>query len=159
LPPDVYAHFCTTGELPASRPSTGRLTRADAYTPNPPAPAYTPGNQTVATPSPTPRTDSWTSRSSGTWMSRAEIPQVGSLVGPYRLEGELGKGGMGAVYRGRHGTTGAIAAVKVLLKKPGSQVEERFEREVQAFAKLRHPNVVAIHETGEAASYLWYAME
>src|SRR5205823_6082390 len=42
IPPDVYVLFCTTGELPPPRPTTGRLTRADTLTPSPPPASLVP---------------------------------------------------------------------------------------------------------------------
>lgn len=74
------------------------------------------------------------------------------LDSKYELVARLGEGGMGAVYRARRMLIGDEVAVKVLLKKFVADTEavERFRREARAAAMLRHPNVVTIHDFGEA---------
>ena len=80
-------------------------------------------------------------------------PLVGqALDGKYELLARLGEGGMGVVYRARRVHIGDEVAVKVLLRKfvADSGLVERFRREARAAAQLRHPNVVAIYDYGEA---------
>ena len=80
-------------------------------------------------------------------------PLVGHVLdSKYELLERLGEGGMGAVYRARRVLIGDEVAVKVLLKKfvADQQAIERFRREARAAAMLRHPNVVTIHDFGEA---------
>jgi serine/threonine-protein kinase len=74
------------------------------------------------------------------------------LDGKYELLARLGEGGMGAIYRARRIHIGDEVAVKVLLQKfvADSDLIERFRREARAAAMLRHPNVVMIHDYGEA---------
>lgn len=74
------------------------------------------------------------------------------LDGKYKLVARLGEGGMGAVYRASRVLIGDEVAVKVLLQKyvAESAAIERFRREARAAAMLRHPNVVAIYDFGEA---------
>jgi tetratricopeptide (TPR) repeat protein len=86
-------------------------------------------------------------------------PRPGALVGPYRLESILGRGASGAVFRATHAQTGAVCAVKLVLGRAGAHALDRFEREVETFAKLRHPNVVAIHAAGKLDVGRWYAMD
>jgi serine/threonine protein kinase len=82
-----------------------------------------------------------------------EDPHVGRVIdGKYKLLARLGSGGMGAVYRARRIHIGDDVAVKVL---HGEYVDEpntveRFRREAQAAAMLRHPAVVSIYDFGEA---------
>src|SRR5262245_6791875 len=78
-------------------------------------------------------------------------------MGGWRLGPLLGRGGMGEVYRATHVESGAIAAVKVLLREPKSDPElsERFRREARALARLDHPNVVRLLDVGDG----WIAME
>ena len=75
-----------------------------------------------------------------------------SIEGKYLLVEQLGAGGMGTVYRARRMLIGDEVAVKVLPQKYVSNkvAIERFRREAQAAAMLRHPNVVAIYDYGEA---------
>ncbi|HEX8071800.1 MAG TPA: protein kinase [Pyrinomonadaceae bacterium] len=74
------------------------------------------------------------------------------LDGKYELLARLGAGGMGAVYRARRVHIGDEVAVKVLHPQfvADAQSVERFRREARATAVLRHPNVVTIHDFGEA---------
>lgn len=85
-------------------------------------------------------------------------------IGKYDIIGELGKGAMGTVYRGRDPVIHRDVALKVLRKSalapedaPG--LLERFKREAQAAGKLNHPNIVAIYEYGEDDDYAFIAME
>lgn len=82
-------------------------------------------------------------------------------IGPYEVESELARGGMGVVYVARHVELGRRVALKVML---GSTLDHasaarRFEREGQAVARLRHPNVVAIHDLGLHEGKPYQAME
>lgn len=71
---------------------------------------------------------------------------LGRRIGSWILEEELGRGGMGEVYRARHATLGTSSAVKVLTS--GLETEEdfrqRFEREAGTQARLRHPNIAQV---------------
>jgi len=68
---------------------------------------------------------------------------AGTVVDRYVIESVAGRGGMGVVYRVRHQTLGSTHALKVV-ERPVSGAAERFIREAQAQARLRHPNVVAV---------------
>jgi len=73
----------------------------------------------------------------------------------------VGHGGMGAVYRAVNEETGEPAAVKILsgaLSKRGG-FRERFEAEIEALRKLRHPNIVRLFGFGEQDGLLFFAME
>ncbi|MGB8509166.1 MAG: protein kinase, partial [Pyrinomonadaceae bacterium] len=74
------------------------------------------------------------------------------LDGKYELIDMLGEGGMGAVYRARRVHIGDEVAVKVLHPKfvTDGAATERFRREARAAAQLHHPNIVTIHDYGEA---------
>jgi serine/threonine-protein kinase len=88
----------------------------------------------------------------------------GALVGrtldqKYYLESKLGAGGMGSVYRAKRVLIGDWVAVKVLHQDQMADPRaiERFRREAQIAARLKHPNVVAVHDFGvseEGLSYL-----
>src|SRR5438128_150585 len=68
----------------------------------------------------------------------------------YRIEGEIGRGGMGIVLRGRDPELNRTLAIKVLLDKyrGNAEVERRFLEEVQVTAQLQHPGVPPVHEVG-----------
>ncbi|MHC5018586.1 MAG: serine/threonine-protein kinase [Planctomycetota bacterium] len=83
-------------------------------------------------------------------------------LGPYRILGELGRGGMGVVYRARRDDLQKEFALKVILPGQGSDAEgiARFRREAQAAAKLgSHPGIVAVHDIGEAGGRTYFAMD
>jgi len=86
-------------------------------------------------------------------------PLIGStLAGKYRLNAKLGAGGMGAVYRATRLLIGDEVAVKLLhAEQTDPQAGERFRREAQAAARLKHPNAVNIYDFGitdEGVQYL-----
>src|SRR5512142_1115210 len=73
---------------------------------------------------------------------------VGKTLGKVRIESLVGRGGVAEVYLGTHTTLGRKVAVKILrnLEDESSDASERFEREARAVAKLRHPNIVQVHD-------------
>ena len=83
-------------------------------------------------------------------------------IGRYTIESQLGKGGMGVVYRARDVELDRSVAIKLLhgVRAPGdARVRARFHREAQAMAQLSHPNVVQIHDVGEHDGQVFVAME
>jgi len=72
------------------------------------------------------------------------------LADRYRIDGLLGTGGMGAVYRGQHATLNRPVAIKVLAQSVSSRPDmvKRFEREAQAISMLDHPNCVQVLDYG-----------
>ena len=84
---------------------------------------------------------------------------MGTIVGAYEISGELGRGGMGVVYRARHVPTGVERALKIVAAGASATAVERFKREVEALARLGRSGVVAIHETGISSGRAYYAME
>lgn len=83
------------------------------------------------------------------------------LVGDYELLSELGKGGMGVVYKARHVRMNRVVALKVIdrerLRNPDAV--RRFYQEVEAAARLHHPNVVIAYDAGQAGDTHYFAME
>ena len=89
-----------------------------------------------------------------------ELPPVGEVIGRYRLEREIGSGGMGAVHAAFDPDLERRVAVKVLRAGGGGgTAERRLLREARAMARLVHPNVVMVHEVGSAAGRDYIAME
>ena len=84
-------------------------------------------------------------------------PLPGSF-GPYRVLGLIGEGGMGVVYRAEDERTGEEVAVKTVRVRK-RHLLHRIRREVQALARIRHPGLVRIIETGQSDGQPWYAME
>jgi two-component system, LytTR family, response regulator len=83
------------------------------------------------------------------------------MLGRYRITGELGRGGMGVVYRAVDGRLGREVALKVLSPAPGSDpdLEARLRREAHAAASLNHPSICIIYEIDEAEGATFIAME
>ena len=73
----------------------------------------------------------------------------------------LGRGGMGVVYKARQKALNRFVALKLLAPERVSDpaFAERFAREAQALAKLNHPNIVTIHDFGEAGGFFYLLME
>jgi len=82
-------------------------------------------------------------------------------LGPYRIVGTLGRGGMGAVYSAVNVQTDEPAAIKVLSASLAQERDfrQRFEVEIETLRKLRHPNIVQLFGFGEQDGRLFYAME
>ncbi len=87
------------------------------------------------------------------------------LGGRYRLRAEIGRGGMGAVWRARDTMLDRHVAVKEVTFGPGLSVQEkdilkqRTLREARASARLNHPNVVTVHDVVEEEGRPWIVME
>jgi serine/threonine protein kinase len=75
---------------------------------------------------------------------------IGDLVGPYRVLGKIGEGGMGQVYRARDTRLDRDVAIKILPAHVAQDPDRRsrFEREARAVAALSHPNILAIYDVG-----------
>jgi eukaryotic-like serine/threonine-protein kinase len=76
--------------------------------------------------------------------STATILIAGKCLGPYRIESELGTGGMGEVYRAIDTRLGRAVAIKITRE----QFSARFEREARAISSLNHPNICTLYDVG-----------
>ncbi len=79
-------------------------------------------------------------------------PRVDTVLGNYRLKVPIGQGGMGVVYRAEHVHLGKPVAVKVLHERflKSDDAVQRFLREARAASLIAHPNIVDVHDFGEA---------
>ncbi|MFN8460055.1 MAG: serine/threonine-protein kinase [Anaerolineae bacterium] len=84
---------------------------------------------------------------------------LGQNIGAYHIESIVGSGGMAVVYRARHPQHGTVA-LKVLFPPPnaGADLLARFEREARTVARLRHPAIVRVLDTGQAEGRAYLAM-
>jgi len=81
-----------------------------------------------------------------------------SLGGRYRIDRELGRGGMGRVFAARDLKLGRDVALKVLSAREDQNVR-RFEQEARAAGALNHPNIVAVHDVGNHAGWPYIVSE
>jgi eukaryotic-like serine/threonine-protein kinase len=89
---------------------------------------------------------------------RKALPEAPATIGPWRILAQLGRGGMGVVYRAQHGATGALAALKTVSVRDESLVSS-IRREIHALRCIAHPGVVRILDEGVQGGIPWYAME
>src|SRR5262245_51213061 len=79
----------------------------------------------------------------------------------YQILGELGRGGMGVVFKARQVELNRIVALKMILagEHAGATERGRFRTETEAIARLQHPNVVQVYEVGEHQGRPFFSME
>jgi len=104
-----------------------------------------------------------------TWAARsrdeekaAGAPGAGPPLrrfGEFELLSELGRGGMGVVYRAWQPSLGRQVALKALFRTGDARAEARFAREVRALGRVEHPNLVKIFTSGMEGDQWFYAME
>ena len=86
---------------------------------------------------------------------------VGTRIGPYEIQGSVGAGGMGEVYRAHDSRLDRTVAIKILPHAVADDQDRlrRFEQEARAIAALNHPNILSIHDTGEHAGTRYMVTE
>lgn len=90
---------------------------------------------------------------------RVEAALRSALAGRYDVERELARGGMATVYLARDRRHGRPVALKVFDPALGAAMSaERFLHEIRVTAGLTHPHILPLHDSGEAAGFLYYVM-
>ncbi|MFP6600924.1 MAG: protein kinase [Pirellulaceae bacterium] len=94
-------------------------------------------------------------------QSVVNLDQIGTDFGDYELLEELGRGGMGVVYRARQKSLDREVAIKMILagSLADDQAIERFYTEAKAVGQLRHPNIVRVFEVGLYQGHHFFSME
>src|SRR5947208_3099247 len=120
----------------------------------PPRPRATPPSPRTPASCSTPSANCPTTPRAG---SAADLPRVPG----YEVEAVIGHGGMGVVFRARHLRLNRVVALKMMLAGAyaGPHERERFQREAEAVAALRHPNVVQIYDVGDSGGRPYFTME
>jgi predicted Ser/Thr protein kinase len=89
------------------------------------------------------------------------VEELSALFPQLEFESIIGTGGMGAVFKARQRSLNRTVAVKVLPREVGRQTAfaDRFEREARALARLAHPGIVSVFDSGEAGGFYFFVME
>ena len=81
-------------------------------------------------------------------MSMHDLPPGTILLDRYQILETLGAGGFAVVYKARQASTGQLVAIKILTARGANMEAERFEREMQVLAQLKHPSIVRLIDSG-----------
>ena len=89
------------------------------------------------------------------------IEALGRLLPAYDFECLIAKGGMGAVYKAKQRSLGRDVAIKILPPEVGRDplFRRSFETEARAMARLNHPNLIGVYDSGSVADMLYIVME
>src|SRR5262249_12185094 len=147
---ETLAHLAGTGQAmpqqrPRHEPGTGFLDRL----------------KQMAVPTPGARLDTRPRPEATRVRDGVDGPDELAAVPGYEILGVLGRGGMGIVYKARQQTLGRLVALKMILagEHAGAEQRQRFRKEAEALARLQHPNIIQIHEVGEADGRPYFALE
>ncbi len=178
--PEAGPHEATkaaaAGRRPGPHSPAFRAGHADLPA-SPPAPALTPASGTLTlTPPPergdaggdafpaerpfAGRADKRFDPQDHTWADSPTITE-GVTFADYQVLEELGRGGMGVVFKARHLRMNRVVALKIIHKEHLARPNgvQRFYREIQAAAQLNHPNIVLAYDAGQFEGTHFFAME
>jgi serine/threonine protein kinase/tetratricopeptide (TPR) repeat protein len=93
--------------------------------------------------------------------SMANLPSAGTRLGPYQIERQIGRGGMGVVFSAHDHRLGRKVAIKLLSSAIAGRKDliERFDREARAVAAITHPNIVELFDVGVHEGLPYAVME
>jgi eukaryotic-like serine/threonine-protein kinase len=107
--------------------------------------------------------NSWVESTLGAWTSTLPVPGANpaEVVPGFKILGDLGRGGMGIVYKARQNRLKRLVALKMIRSDWHGNPEHlaRFEIEAEAVARLNHPNIVRIYEIGKAGHLAYVVLE
>jgi serine/threonine protein kinase len=103
--------------------------------------------------------EQWEARSQAEEVVAVSELQPSQHIGEFELISELGRGGMGVVYRAWQPSLGREVALKCLLRVGDAKAEKRFAREIRALGRVEHPHLVKIFTAGAEGDRWFYAME
>jgi hypothetical protein len=163
----MQRYACPQGhqwEVPATCPHCGSPVTAVTHVPAaepatlaPSQPVDTNGAPSPAPPAPEAAT--LAPVSSGPAAPAPELDRA--TVSGYEILGELGRGGMGVVYKARQLGLNRLVALKMILVggHAGEAERTRFRLEAEAVARLQHPNIVQVFDTGESHGHPYFSLE
>ncbi len=87
------------------------------------------------------------------------MPDELPVIPGYSVFGEIGRGGMGIIYRAHQISLDRPVAIKLLRKDAGAQMRERFQAEVEAISRLRHAHIAQVYDAGNCDGRPFFTME
>ncbi len=158
------------GGLPDNGDETAMLTASSVCTPGgmPPSPDFLADSQAMTLEEAS-HSDATTDCDAHTGRESRKAPRTpvatAKLAGDksprdYEILGELGRGGMGVVYKARHRRLNRLVALKMIRGAYADEIQiARFKIEAEAVASLRHPNILQIYDIGESDGSPYVALE